>query len=278
VILRTTGSGQEYSAWSHQIRLNAAGQFQCYIYDQDTGGNPNVVGTTVVQSNAWYHVAATAQNGGLMHLYVNGVEEGTPASVKTIWTGGSEFALGTGSGGGYGVEPMLLDDVAVWSSALTAQDVHNLSTGQKPSTFSGSVIIGPNLVNPQLILSGTLTSTAGENAIQPSTFTTNNGLTAVTARYLQFVADTGINGDNNTGLDEMQVFAAVDDTPPTLAMGTSVYVTYPYGPIKFVVQETPSLSSPTWAPVQSAPVLNGTNVQVFVPADQRGYFFRLAEQ
>ena len=41
-----------------------------------TAGADRIVGTTVLQSNTWYHVAVV-RNSGTTHLYVNGTSEGS---------------------------------------------------------------------------------------------------------------------------------------------------------------------------------------------------------
>ena len=98
IILRTDGSGNELYSWSDQIRLNQNGQFEIFVYD----GLGNVLsGTSVVRPGVWYHVAATVESFGMMHLYVNGKEEGTAKSVGAIWTGGDRFIVGPASGNGF---------------------------------------------------------------------------------------------------------------------------------------------------------------------------------
>jgi hypothetical protein len=122
LVLRSAGAGQENTTFSHQLRLTTAGVFEAYLWD---GSARTVTGTTVVQPGVWYHVATTTQNGGLLHLYVNGKEEGTPVSLSLMWTGGGITEIGTGSGGGFQSAPELIDDLAwavprVWSWSTRA--------------------------------------------------------------------------------------------------------------------------------------------------------------
>ena len=128
-ILRTASQGNEAHTWSHQIRLNMAGTFEAYLWD---GAEKTVAGTTVVQPNVWYHVAVTAQNGGLEQLYVNGVAEGTAAPVGTMWTGGTITEIGTGSGGGFSASSELISDVGIWYSVFELRQHREFGQGGIP--------------------------------------------------------------------------------------------------------------------------------------------------
>jgi hypothetical protein len=277
--VRTLSSVGENNAWSHEIRLNAFGQFESWDYDQAMNDNPYIVGSTYVQSNVWYHVAVTAQNGGMKHLYVNGVEEGTPAPIDTLWAGGDEFAFATGAAyGSFSPEPMLLDDVGIWYAALSPQAIALLASGTHPSAITNSTV-QLELVNPQLIASGTLNPTTDENIIQPQTFAPTPA--NVTARYLQFNALTGVYTNfsvTNVGLNEIQVMSQVDNTPPNPAIQTAVLLSWPASPFNFVLQSTPTLSPANWTAVSVAPTLVGTNLQVYLPASQQSAFYRLTPQ
>ncbi|MEI6143355.1 MAG: LamG-like jellyroll fold domain-containing protein, partial [Mariniphaga sp.] len=90
------------------------GKFRHYTYDN---AEKTVSGTTSVQTGVWYHVAITASNGGLAHLYVNGTEEGTPVSITTLWTLGNKFYFGKS-----GINAQLnyfsgsLDELRIWNT------------------------------------------------------------------------------------------------------------------------------------------------------------------
>ena len=93
------------------------------------GGVVNLVnGSTVAEIGEWYHVVATAENGGFMRLYVNGVEEGTAEGIGALWTGGNQYRIGSLMGDGtvrgpYGWFTGTLDEVAFYDRALSADEV-----------------------------------------------------------------------------------------------------------------------------------------------------------
>ena len=305
IIVRSDAGGPA-SAWSHQLRMTATGRFEHYFFD---GAAKAVTGTTVAGANTWYHVAAVATNSGTARLYVNGVEEGTPAGVGTLWTGGTRWMIGSNSGNGLSGLAALnyfdgkIDEVAFWHGPMDASQVGHIATGFKLPTDAaaknlalGAAVIGgsgayPNLafnggtvpndfsalnvtdgsagdlfgysywlgregitnehfvldlgspveisqvllrnthntqsndrgtanftlvasssvdgsnqpVSPVQILNSTLTTRTGLAPIPGDSFTSANGLTPVTARYLKFEALTS-SYTVNVGLNEIEVF------------------------------------------------------------------------
>ena len=97
IMTRTSANGPTVN-WSHQFRINAAGNFEAYVFDGET---KTVTGTTVAEAGVWYHVLSTASNNGELKLYVNGVQEGPTVPINTMWTGGNRWHLGAGSGGNF---------------------------------------------------------------------------------------------------------------------------------------------------------------------------------
>ncbi len=88
IITRTDAAGP-VATWSHQLRINASGQFHHYLW---VGAERNVSGTTVIVPDTWYHVVIMAQNSGPMRLYVNGIEEGTSVDTAgTLWASGNRI-------------------------------------------------------------------------------------------------------------------------------------------------------------------------------------------
>jgi len=267
-ILRTAKQGNERSTWSHQLRLNAAMNFEAYTYD---GALKTVSGTTVVQPNVWYHVAVTAQNGGMMHLYVNGVEEGTPVAIATLWQGGGMTEIGTGSGGGFQPSSELLSDVGIWYSLLSPADIASLATGQPPTAIGAAA--GLTLINPKAVVSGTLSNVTGQTNITPNVY---NLSIPVTARYWRFDAlscEYTPAATNSVGLDEIQLFANV--SVPALASMPAVELNWPANPFAAAPLTSTNLLSANWVPVSPAPTLTGTNFTVFQTATNAAAFYQM---
>lgn len=63
------------------------------------------------------------------------------------------------------------------------------------------------LIQPLLILSGTLPNVRTLDPIPANSFTPLNGLTVTNLRYLKFVALTAISSANNVGLNEIEIYA-----------------------------------------------------------------------
>ncbi|MEN6575653.1 MAG: LamG-like jellyroll fold domain-containing protein [Phycisphaerales bacterium] len=123
VITRTNASGPT-ATWSHQLRINATGQFHHYLY---VGAERHVSGTTIIVPDTWYHVVIVAQNDGPMHLYVNGLEEGTSISTAgTLWAAGDRIHVGSNSGHGMGWFQGLVDDLQIYDEALADAQIREI--------------------------------------------------------------------------------------------------------------------------------------------------------
>ena len=113
-------AGTATSTWSHQIRTSSTGKFQHYTYD---GSANNVIGTTTINPNVWYHVAITAQNNGTARLFVNGVEEGTAQSVGALYNSGTQIQAAVPTGYGASSLNGELDEIRIWNYARTTEQI-----------------------------------------------------------------------------------------------------------------------------------------------------------
>lgn len=123
IVTRTSAAGPLVDFFN-QLQINSAGQFEHFTVDQS--GGHTVTGTTVVQAGRWYHVAGTATHGGMMRLYVNGVEEGQAQNIGTLTTTGDRYYIGSASGGGMGYFGGLIDEVRVYNETASALDIDDL--------------------------------------------------------------------------------------------------------------------------------------------------------
>ena len=117
IIGRTTSSGLNSGVWSHDLHITAGGVFEHYTSTGSSGYT--VTGTTVVQPNTWYHVAIVASAGGQELLYVNGVSQGTPNSIPSLWAGGDRWQVGTPPPG-YNYFNGELDGLAIYHNTVLA--------------------------------------------------------------------------------------------------------------------------------------------------------------
>ncbi len=92
----------------------------------DSNGTHAITSTTTVVAGTWYHIVGTAQSGGEINLYVNGVEQPRLGGLGTLWAGGNQYRLGS-SYGPYGATTQYfsgdLDEVAVYSRTLSTAEI-----------------------------------------------------------------------------------------------------------------------------------------------------------
>jgi len=144
VIVRTSSSGQT-THWSHQLRINPEGVFQHYLW---VGSERNVIGTTLVEADQWYHVAIAAASDGTMHLYVNGDEDAPSIDVAgTLWGDGDRYYVGSNSGHGMGWFQGIVDDVQIYDNILTAEEIARIAAASggfplafKPTPKDGTLL------------------------------------------------------------------------------------------------------------------------------------------
>ncbi len=100
------------------------------MYISDGVDEVSIFSTALVSDGEWHHVALTASRTGNAILYVDGVVEGTPASLSAVGSldePGSPVFIGDI---GFQGQPFdgVLDDVHIYNRVLTAAEVRQLST------------------------------------------------------------------------------------------------------------------------------------------------------
>jgi hypothetical protein len=268
LVLRTSPKG-EYTDFSHVLRVNPAGAFESFVWE---GVANQVTGTTTLEPDRWYHVAVTAQNGGMHRLYVNGVEEGIAQRVATMWQAGDRWRVGTGLKGGFYPLAGTLDELGLWYSApLSSDQIARLSNGESPIVITNAPVAGGHqLVNPQLLASGTLTQVvAGDPVIPPQTFPVSP---PATVRFLQFQALGSAHANNNVGLNELQAVAKIDLALPNSSIKPAVHLSWPHLPYPVTLQRSPSLVNPNWDTVTNAPKRIGTTWELYMPAEPEFHY------
>lgn len=118
---------------NYALGVNSSGgaitaDFESYA----TGSNHPVDGTTVIQSNRWYHAALT-YDGAAYRIFLDGVLEGTTTtanyprfdSIQHLGIGRALQSTGAASGAWRGY----IEDVRVWDVALTPGQVRMLAAG-----------------------------------------------------------------------------------------------------------------------------------------------------
>ncbi len=120
LILRTdTVSGTEYH-YSHMLGI-VGDRFFHMVND---GGERWAMGSTPIVPGTWYHLVGTAESGGDLRLYVNGVEEAVVHNLGALWAGGDQYRIGSGYGiSGTSFFAGHIDEVAVYTRTLASSEV-----------------------------------------------------------------------------------------------------------------------------------------------------------
>jgi hypothetical protein len=117
----THSTGDPNVQFSHALYLDN-GRISAYLFD---GGLKTLTGP-IASPGAWYHVVLTAASGSTMRLYVNGTLAAS-TSVGNIWTSGSSWHVGQRTNNSnWNYLDGSVDDVRIWSSALSATDISDL--------------------------------------------------------------------------------------------------------------------------------------------------------
>ena len=104
------------------------GKYELYL---KLGGTLRVVrSTSTISTGTWVHLVAT-YDGSTMTMYVNGTSEGTASFSGSIGTGSAVLGIGHDiTDGGSNVHMLgAIDEVGMWSRALTAGEVTSLYNG-----------------------------------------------------------------------------------------------------------------------------------------------------
>jgi hypothetical protein len=109
------------------LRITGSGVFEHYTWD---GSARIVTGTTPIDLDTWYFVAAIATNGGDVRLYVNGQEEGTATTVGTLWAAGDRYHVGSNSGNAMGWLEGMVDDIRIYDHILSEVEILSAMAGQ----------------------------------------------------------------------------------------------------------------------------------------------------
>ena len=109
------------------------------IIFRDIAGGTDIVGSTTVSINTWYHFQAV-RNSGTLKLYLNGSEDASGSSGGNF-NSDKGFRVGRWQGSGDYFDG-LIDEVAIWDTALSADDVTSIYNNGKVIDLSKSASYG----------------------------------------------------------------------------------------------------------------------------------------
>ncbi|MBN2455049.1 MAG: LamG domain-containing protein [Sedimentisphaerales bacterium] len=114
-------------------------------YGDGGGDNPfhrrTKMGTTVLDMDTWYHVAAVVRGPTDMDLYVDGADEGTYEGTGggLTYSSGDSFVGSTGGVRSY--FDGIIDEVAIWNHALSPGEVTDIYLNGVPEPATVSFIL-----------------------------------------------------------------------------------------------------------------------------------------
>ena len=205
--LNYTQEGFTYSAWIKPSSFNSAynmfmGQMLPYFNVYNSGGSDNrlhmsmnagggqqsVFGDThSITTNQWYYVAATYDSQGYMKVYLNGKLDGTAGPYMVPYNYGNDLYFGTWEGAGSYPFNGLIDEVKIYNTALTAEEIKQDYNQGSATTFgTTNQTIGGTTTSLEYCIPGD--TSACSPPIAEWNFEENTGTVA-----------KDISGNNNTG-------------------------------------------------------------------------------
>jgi hypothetical protein len=111
-----------------QLGFNSGYSPRKLEYKINDGANKTIlVDETAITYGQWHHVCLTAQSGGVLTAYLDGVVQGTPVAIGNIANGGQQNAIGAfNSGTPAGYFSGDIDQVRIFNKALSAAEISKL--------------------------------------------------------------------------------------------------------------------------------------------------------
>ena len=109
-----------------EVKFNSSGNIKSTTTNS-SGGWVDTTSTTALANDTWYHVAVTLDTDTKYRIYINGTLETTGSAFTPRTTTSSQaYTIGDNpsSGGWFDGE---LDDMSIWSRALTATEIETLA-------------------------------------------------------------------------------------------------------------------------------------------------------
>ncbi|MBI5492005.1 MAG: LamG domain-containing protein [Deltaproteobacteria bacterium] len=125
---------------AYALFITTANKGQFYVSSNGTATS-NIVGSTVLTTGVWYHLVGV-YTGSQLQLYLNSVSDATPVTYSSgIYNCNQDFRLGINSGGLYPIDGTI-DDVAIWSRALSTTEIgalYNAADDFAVGSLSGTI-------------------------------------------------------------------------------------------------------------------------------------------
>jgi len=120
----------------YQLTVNNISGCISFFYWNSSLSLKSINGTIIVDDGQWHHIMVV-NDGTNLKIYVDGVFDSSNANGGTINTQGTNVITSIGSiYGSYGFFLGTIDEVAVWTSELSASDVTSIYNGGVPTDLT----------------------------------------------------------------------------------------------------------------------------------------------
>ena len=136
LLFKGYGPSSNESLWDHRVMTNGKAYF--YWRDETNTIIKTLTSTTSVNDGSWHHVLVV-RDGSTLKMYVDGSLEATATGVSGTWSGTYDMHLGKWDHPSYSATHWFngsLDDVKIWSHALSATEATALYNEGHPGVFT----------------------------------------------------------------------------------------------------------------------------------------------
>lgn len=205
-------------------------QHYCVLRNTDDSGETSVLSSTTGLSDGQWHFLGCVYNGTHLINYVDGVQDGTPAShTGAVRTSGIDTKIGKYDRTGGAFFEGLIDEAGLWSRGLTPDEVLSLYN-------SGEGLQYPFIIPPNLTIAYPV-SDEWTNGYVNGTCTSDNNISIVTINNTDFNFSSGFNytnwqfeytGNESLNLSVLITCSDIYGTNTTKAANISMDVNSPY--------------------------------------------------
>ena len=214
----------------YRVRLNLTGDLEWAVYENATTAVFATTSGVNYADDQWHNVVCTHQTNGRSKIYVDGTLQADIAGLTTnIFNTSIEFLIGRRN---FSVAQFFIgniDEVAVWTSELSAGEVTAIYNGGKPKDLSGLSPVSWWRMGEEATYDGTLNQftipdqgSGGNNGTSSNTMLLETLVGNTPQYYGGGISDSmdifdrvgdAPNSENNTVSFNMEEADIVEDTP-----------------------------------------------------------------
>ncbi len=236
---------------------------------QSTGGDQQIESSSNIQTTEWQHLAMTWESGGEIRFYVNGVEDEVAGRNNPNNTGETSeittLIIGKGGKDASNGWDGLIDEVRIFDTALTAEEIQQIMTGNDNATAARAP--QPDDAATDILPEPTLSWEPGDFAVEHDVYLGTdlddvNNATTADAAYVGRQAETSYDpGALTLGQAYFWRIDEVNAAPDNTVFKGAVW-NFTVEPVSFVVPTAAvsATASSTSAPQDPNNTVNGVGL------------------